>query len=374
MEQKNPKILDRVRTLMRLRHYSYVTEKSYVGWIRRYFVFHKLVHPATVGPAGIELFLSHLAIDRSVAPATQNQALNALVFLYREVLKIEPGELADIRWASPRQRIPVVLSREEVARILETLPPTQKLIASLLYGSGLRLSECLRLRVKDIDFERLQIAVWDSKSMRDRLVMLPAPLLIPLQKHLSKMRQLHDKDRQENLPGVFMPSALERKYPQAAKSWKWFWVFPSAQLSTDPRSGITRRHHLYESIMQSGLARALSTLKIEKHATCHTFRHSFATHILEDGTDIRTIQDLLGHKDLKTTMIYTHVMKRGPTGTKSPLESVWKEKAEVTIAAPAPQLASKVKVDALPSIPIQLPAPPGLWAKLCKSWGKFRAK
>lgn len=323
MNPQKPKLLEQVRNLMRLRHYSYVTEKTYVAWIRRYLFFHKLTHPTVIGASGIVPFLTHLAVERTVAPATQNQALNALVFLYREVLRIDPGELSNIKWAAPRERIPVVLSRDEVARILAALPATQKLIGSLLYGAGLRLAECLRLRVKDIDFNRSQIAIWDSKSMKDRLVMLPKPLIPPLTEHLSNVRRIHDQDRVNNVPGVYMPSALDKKYPNASTSWKWFWIFPSLQISTDPRSGITRRHHLYETIMQSALCRALIDLKIQKHATCHTFRHSFATHLLEDGTDIRTIQTLMGHKDIKTTMIYTHVVNCGPTATKSPLELVW---------------------------------------------------
>jgi integron integrase len=322
-EPKPPKLLDQVRALLRTRHYSHATERHYIGWIRRFILHFDKRHPAELGTKAIGEYLTHLAVDRHVSPTTQNQALNALVFLYREVLKTSIDNIPGIEWAKKRERVPVVFSREEVTNILSALTRSQKLIASLLYGSGLRLAEALRLRVKDIDFERKQIAVWDSKSPKDRLVMLPEPLIEPLKAHLTKARELHDRDRLANVPGVEMPSALERKYPSASTSWKWFWVFPSAKLSQDPRSKIVRRHHLHDSIMQGSLASTLRQLNIEKHATCHTFRHSFATHLLESGTDIRTIQTLLGHKDLKTTMIYTHVINRGPAGTRSPLELVW---------------------------------------------------
>ena len=326
---------------MRTRHYSYVTEKSYLAWMKRYILFHKKVHPRDLGPDAIAIFLTDLAVNRHVAPSTQNQALNALVFLYREFLEIDIGEMSGIDWAHKREHIPVVFSRDEVAAVLSSLPSTQKLLASLLYGSGLRLAECLRLRVKDVDFERGQIAIWESKSPKDRLVMLPRPLIEPLRRHLVETRKIHEHDRAAKIPGVFLPHAIERKYPTAALSWKWFWLFPSHKLSTDPRSKIERRHHLYDSIMQDSLAKALRRCKIEKHATCHTFRHSFATHLLEDGTDIRTIQSLLGHKDLKTTMIYTHVMNRGPSGTKSPLESVWTQAIAPTL--PLTQIDSGVE-------------------------------
>jgi len=330
--QKKPKLLDQVRFVMRRRHYALATEKSYVAWIRRYILFHGKVHPQSLGEDAISEFLTHLAANQRVAQSTQNQALNALVFLYREVLGVHLGEFKDIEWARKPERVPVVFSRDEVSSIIRALPQTQKLIASILYGSGLRLTECLRLRVKDLDLTRLQIAIWDSKGPKDRLVMLPEELIPILSSHLAKLRELHFQDRAARLPGVALPQALDRKYPSAATSWKWFWVFPSRKLSRDPRSGIVRRHHLHPSIMQEWLARAIRELKIEKHATCHTFRHSFATHLLESGVDIRTIQTLLGHKDLKTTMIYTHVVNRGPTATKSPLEGVWQNEKTGNIA------------------------------------------
>ena len=323
MPTKPPKLLVQVRNLLRTKHYAYATERHYLSWIRRFILHFNKRHPLELGPSAIGEFLTHLAINGNVTPSTQNQALNALVFLYREVLKVPLEQIPGIEWAKKRERIPIVFSRDEVAQLLSALPPTKKLIASLLYGSGLRLAECLRLRVKDLDSQRRQIAVWDSKSNKDRLVMLPTPLIEPLRAHILKVRKFYDLDRKTNAPGVAIPDALSRKYPTAATSFKWFWVFPSAKLSTDPRSGIVRRHHLHDSIMQGALVSAMSQLKIEKHATCHTFRHSFATHLLEDGTDIRTIQTLLGHKDLKTTMIYTHVAQRGHTATESPLQRVW---------------------------------------------------
>ena len=326
MNAGKPKLLEQVHRLMRMRHYSTVTERAYLYWIKQFILFHDKQHPLTLPPEAISDFLSNLAVKKQVAPSTQNQALNALVFLYREVLRIDISELPGIEWAKQRERMPVVFSRDEVAAILSHMQGVQQIIAALMYGSGLRLAEALRLRRKDLDFERNQIAVWDSKSMKDRLVMLPSPLRQPLIEHLKQVRLLWQTDRENNRPGVELPAALEKKYPTAAISWKWFWVFPSKKESQDPHSGINRRHHLYQDIMQDSLSRALRDLKIQKHASCHTFRHSFATHLLEDGTDIRTLQSLLGHKDLRTTMIYTHVTVTGPAGTKSPLEQVFGSK------------------------------------------------
>jgi len=324
-EVRQPKLLDQVRALLRRRHYALVTEQAYIAWIKRYIHFHNKQHPASLPASAISQFLTWLAIQGRVAPATQNQALNALVFLYREVLEIDTKELPGIEWAKPRQRIPIVFTREEVYAILSQFEGNPKLIGALLYGCGLRLIEALRLRRKDFDFERRQIAVWDSKSKKDRLVMMPEPMVKPLYKHLHKIRPLWETDRKNNLAGVALPNALERKYPQAGRQWKWFWLFPSAKLSVDPRTGVTRRHHLYPDLMSKALTKALSTLDINKHATAHTFRHSFATHLLEDGADIRTIQSLLGHKDVRTTMIYTHVARTGPTGTRSPLKDVFSD-------------------------------------------------
>ncbi|MBN8550070.1 MAG: integron integrase [Deltaproteobacteria bacterium] len=315
-------LLSEVRNLLRTRHYALATEKNYLLWIRQFIRFHGKRHPRALGKDAVASFLTYLAAERHVSAATQNQALNALVFLYREVLEISLEDLEGIRWAARRQHIPVVFTREEVALLLRFLPPRQRLIAGLLYGCGLRLNEVLRLRVKDIDLERNQIAIWDSKSRKDRLVMLPKALKAALLEHLRSTRTTYEDDRKHDVAGVFLPDALARKYPSASKSWKWFWCFPSADLSVDPRSEITRRHHLTDSILQKALAGALKRSGIDKHATCHSFRHSFATHLLEDGADIRTVQALLGHKDVRTTMIYTHVARSGPTGTKSPLDSI----------------------------------------------------
>jgi len=322
-EPERKGLLAQTRILLRTRHYSYTTEKVYITWIKRFIAHFERQHPRELGPEAIGKYLSHLAITAQVAPATQSQALNALVFLYREVLGIQLGDIPNIRWAKTRERIPIVLTRDEVAKILGQLNGTRKLVGSLLYGSGLRLAECLRLRAKDVDFSRGQISIWDSKSNKDRLVILPECLHEPLQEQLDQSKKIYLQDRSENLPGIALPGALARKYPAAATSWKWHWIFPSPRLSKDPRSATIRRHHLHSSIMHGTIKEALENSKIYKHATCHTFRHSFATHLLESGADIRTVQELLGHKDLKTTMIYTHVLQSGPTGTKSLLEDVW---------------------------------------------------
>lgn len=339
MSQVKLKLLDRVRAELRARHYSYATEKHYLGWIRRFILHFNKRHPLELGPAAIGQYLTYLAVERRVSPSTQNQALNALVFLYREVLGVTVDAIPGIAWAKPRERVPVVFTRDEIIQILTTLSGNQRLVASLLYGSGLRLNECLRLRIKDLDFTRGQVAVWDSKSNKDRLVMLPEPLHVPLREQFTVARNLFEQDRQANVAGVALPNALERKYPAAGKSWKWFWVFPSVKLATDPRSGIVRRHHLHDSILQGELSKALAACAIAKHASCHTFRHSFATHLLEEGADIRTIQTLLGHKDLKTTMIYTHVVRHGHTATESPLKKVW---SSINISAQKPIGESQV--------------------------------
>jgi len=354
--QKNqPRLLDRTRELLRLRHYALVTEKAYVNWIKR-FIFHfNKQHPLELGPEAIGEYLTYLAVQRRVSPSTQNQALNALVFLYREVLGVEIKDIKGIEWARPRERIPVVLSKNEVSQVLSTLEGQKRLIASLLYGSGLRLNECLRLRIKDLDLVRKQIAVWDSKSNKDRLAILPPVLADPLREQIALARSLYLKDREENIAGVYLPEGLARKYPHAGESFKWYWLFPSPRLSSDPRSGITRRHHLHDSTMRGVIQQSMRKLSIEKHATCHTFRHSFATHLLEDGADIRTVQELLGHKDLKTTMIYTHVLQSGPTGTKSPLEDVWSSTVEVVPTAKAPRPSQ---------IPFWLKSLPGIFQKL----------
>jgi len=322
MSRKKMKLLEQVRQIMKVKHMAYTTEKSYVGWIKRFIFFHNKRHPETMGETEIMEYLTYLAQEANVAPTTQNQALNAIIFLYKEVLKRNVGDLKGVIWAKPRQRKPIVFAKEEVQEIINSLKGTSRIIVSLLYGSGLRLSEVLRLRVKDIDFGRKQIAIWDSKSERDRVVMLPRSIEEDIFKNLERNLGLFESDRKNNIAGVFLPNAIERKYPKAGTSWKWFWVFPSKNLSIDPRTEIRRRHHLHPSYLKEYLPKVLQVLNLNRHATAHTFRHSFATHLLEAGTDIRTVQELLGHKDLKTTMIYTHVARSGPAGVKSPLESL----------------------------------------------------
>lgn len=279
-----------------------------------------------MGTDAIERFLTSLAVDNRVSPSTQNQALNALVFLYREVLDIEIGTLNGIEWAKRRERIPTFYTKEEIVQIIGSLKGTRRLIVSLLYGSGLRLIEALRLRVKDLDFEKGQLLVRDSKSRKDRVVMFPSELHEPMKIHLRKVKTLHEKDLSQGFGTTVLPYALEQKYPNLNRAWHWQYVFPSVHRSRDPRSGAIRRHHLYPNLMQKHLQKTLKDLGISKHATCHAFRHSFATHLLEAGSDVRTVQELLGHNDLKTTMIYTHVLKSGPSGTKSPLELLPTEK------------------------------------------------
>lgn len=316
-----PKLLDQVRAAIRLRHYSLRTEQSYCAWIRRFVLFHNKRHPQEMGEAEIRTFLTHLATRRDVAASTQNQALAALLFLYRHVLGIELARIEDVVRAKRPQRLPVVFTRDEVRRIFEQLDGVSYLVVSLLYGSGLRLLECLRLRIKDIDPERSQIVVREGKGQKDRITMLSARLHEPLVRHLQAMRRRHEKDLRQGFGSVYLPHALARKYPNASHSWEWQYVFPSRTRSTDPRSGEVRRHHLAESTVQKAVKAAMGRAGVQKHGSCHTFRHSFATHLLEDGYDIRTIQELLGHADVSTTMIYTHVLNRGGMGVRSPLDS-----------------------------------------------------
>jgi len=315
-----PRLLDQVRDRIRLKHYSYKTEQQYVGWIRRYILFHGKQHPATLGGREVEAFLSHLATDREVAAATQNQALAALLFLYKQVLGIDLPWLNDVVRAKKPQRLPTVLSREEVRSILANLDGVPWLVASLLYGSGLRLLEALRLRIKDLDLQHPQITVRDGKGGKDRVTVLPADLIDPLGLHLQRVKQQHSDATKLGYSGVELPYALERKYPGAHNQWAWQYVFPASRPSRDPRSGAWRRHHLYEDTIQRHVARAVRSAGIMKPASCHTFRHCFATHLLESGYDIRTVQELLGHSDVKTTMIYTHVLNRGGRGVRSPLD------------------------------------------------------
>ena len=318
---KKSKLLDDVRAICRTRHLSIRTEQAYIGWIRRFIHFHGVRHPAVMGAGEISAFLTYLAVERQVAASTQNQARNALLFLYKHALAQDIGELGEIVRARRPQRLPVVLSRAEVNALLRQMEGTHHLVASLLYGSGLRLLEALRLRVKDIDFGQQQLVVRDGKGQKDRITMLPHILVRPLEQHLRKRKIQHEDDLEAGFGEVYLPGALARKYPKAATSWFWQYVFAARKRSTDPRSGRVQRHHLGEHVIQKAVYRAVRAADVLKPASPHTLRHSFATHLLEDGYDIRTVQELLGHKDVRTTMIYTHVLNRGTT-VRSPLDAV----------------------------------------------------
>lgn len=308
------------REKMRTRHFAVRTEQVYLQWLRRYVAFHHRRHPRELGASGVEQFLTHLAVDRKVSAATQNQALQALLFLYRQVLGIELPWLDKVTRASRPKRLPVVLSRAEVRSLLAQLEGTPWLVASLLYGSGLRLMEGLRLRVKDLCLERGELIVHEAKGGKDRVTMLPAALAAPLRAHLARLREWFEEERRCNRPGASLPFALARKYPNAAAQWGWQYVFPSRALCKDPFGGQPVRHHLNEKCVQRAVQIAVRRAGITQPASCHTLRHCFATHLLEDGYDIRTLQQLLGHVDLKTTMIYTHVMSKGANGVRSPLD------------------------------------------------------
>jgi integron integrase len=320
MAPPQPKLLDQVRTILRGKHYSRRTEESYIHWITRYVRFHQTRHPRELGSAEISAFLTHLAVDLQVAAATQNQARSALLFLYREVLGMPVDASRDVVAARTPHRLPSVLTKHEVRQVLAMLSGEYRLMAQLLYGSGLRLMECLRLRVKDLDFAQCQLIVRDGKGMHDRITMLPHGLIAPLQDHLRLVRRTYEEDLSRGYGAVYLPFALERKYPAANREWGWQYTFPAERLSTDPRSGVVRRHHRDERGLQAAVKAAVRAADIAKPASCHTFRHSFATHLLENGYDIRTVQELLGHKDVKTTMIYTHVLNRGGHGVRSPLD------------------------------------------------------
>ncbi|MBK9595931.1 MAG: integron integrase [Rhodocyclales bacterium] len=317
-----PKLLDQVRGKIRLKHYSIRTEQAYVDWIKRFILHFDKRHPRELGAAEVEAFLTHLAVAGNVAAATQNQAKSALLFLYREVLETELPWLDNVERARAPKRLPVVLTREEVQGVLGRLTGTHWLIASLLYGAGLRIMEGLRLRVKDVEFSRREILVRDGKGFKDRVTMLPAALAAPLAEHLERVKALHGRDLAAGRGAVYLPYALERKYPGAARDWAWQYVFPSANLSADPRTGIERRHHLQDQAVQRAMRQAVRDAGVNKPATPHTLRHSFATHLLEGGYDIRTVQELLGHADVSTTMIYTHVLNKGGRGVTSPLDRV----------------------------------------------------
>lgn len=315
-----PKLLDLVRQEIRTRHYSIRTEEAYTQWIKQFIFFHGKRHPADLGEHEVTEFLSHLAVNRHISASTQNQALSAILFLYKQVLKQPLDWLDSITRAKRPQRLPVVFTRDEAQAILARLDGQSWLMASLLYGSGLRLMECLRLRVKDIDFGYQQITVRDGKGAKDRVTLLPESIIAPLQRHLAKVRAQHQQDLKQGYGAVYLPFALEKKYPSAGREWGWQYVFPAAKRSVDPRSGAVRRHHADEQMLQRTMKAAIRAAGISKAGSCHTFRHSFATHLLEDGYDIRTVQELLGHKDVSTTMIYTHVLNRGGKAVRSPLE------------------------------------------------------
>ena len=315
------RLLDQVRETIRRKHYSLRTEATYIDWIKRYIFFHQKRHPAEMGAPEMEQFLNYLAVKRQVAASTQNQALSALVFLYREVLHKDFEWMEKLERAKKPARLPVVLTELEVRKLMANLDGRNWLMASLLYGAGLRLMECVRLRVKDVDFQYRQITVRDGKGGKDRVTMLPESSIEPLQQHLKRVNVLHARDIAAGYGGVYLPFALERKYQGASRQWGWQYVFPATRRSLDPRSGKERRHHIDEKSLQRAVKNAVRAAKLTKPATCHTFRHSFATHLLQNGHDIRTVQELLGHKDVSTTMIYTHVLNRGGKGVRSPLDS-----------------------------------------------------
>lgn len=317
---KQPKLLDRVRITIRLRNYSIRTEEAYVAWIERYIRYHKLRHPQEMGAPEIEKFLAYLAVEGNVAASTQNQALCALLFLYKNVLNKELPANINVLWAKKPERLPTVLTRDEVWQIIDKLSDLHHLMATLLYGTGMRLMECIRLRVKDVDFGQQLILIRDAKGDKDRITMLPESMKEALHKQLAWAKTLHDHDLAQGYGTVYLPDALERKYPNANKEWGWQYLFPADQYSVDPRTGSKRRHHYHEDNLQKSVKQATLAGKITKHVTCHTFRHSFATHLLEDGYDIRTVQELLGHKDVSTTQIYTHVLNRGGLAVRSPAD------------------------------------------------------
>lgn len=317
-----PKLLDQVRARIRVLHYSRSTEATYLYWIKFYIHFHGLRHPRDMGAAEVEAFLSHLATVRDVAAGTQNQALHALLFLYKQVLGIDLPWLDGITRAKPSKRMPVVLTQGEAQRLLAATRGTPGLIVRLLYGTGARLMEGLRLRVKDIDFERHQVTIRGGKGDKDRVTMLPASIVADLRAHLAERRRWHDKDLATGMADVELPHAIDRKYPNAGREWGWQYVFAAADYSTDPRTGVIRRHHIHEKTIQRHVKDAARRAGIDKPAHTHTLRHSFATHLLESGYDIRTVQELLGHSDVATTMIYTHVLNRGGRGVVSPLDRV----------------------------------------------------
>lgn len=317
---EKPRLIPTIRAVLRTRHYSRRTEEAYIGWIKRYILFHNKRHPASVGGEAVNAFLTSLAVDGQVSASTQGQALSALLFLYRHVLDDPLPWLNDVIRACRPVRIPAVLTPEEVRQLLDHLTGVPKLVALLLYGGGLRLLECLQLRVKDVDFDRCELFVRDTKGKHDRVTTLARAVQPALRAHLEKVRALHVRDLSRGYGAVPLPDALGRKLPNAAKDWQWQWVFPAKTRYRDEESGVEYRHHVHESVMQRAVRAACQAARLDKRATCHTLRHSFATHLLERGQDIRTVQELLGHRDVSTTMIYTHVLRIGARGVRSPLD------------------------------------------------------
>ncbi len=315
-----PKLLQRVREAIRARHYSPRTEQAYVAWVRRFVVFHGLVHPAKLCAADVRDFLTYLAVDRCVSASTQAQALSGILFLYREVLRMDIGWISDVERAKKPKKLPVVLSRDEVKAVLRRMRGRPLLMASLLYGAGLRLKECMTLRVKDVDFERAQILVRSGKGAKDRVGLFPKSVRAPMQMHLASVRELHQSDLTAPNVAASLPGGLARKYPKAGREWAWQYVFPASRLWTDPDTGWRLRHHQHESVLQRAVKDAVLKSGIPKHASCHTMRHSFATHLLEAGYNIRKVQQLLGHVDLRTTMQYTHLAGSEVDGVTSPID------------------------------------------------------
>lgn len=322
VRNNKPKLLDQLREGLRARHYSRRTEQTYCNWVRRFIYFHNIRHPAEMAEKEINAFLTHLAVKEKVSASTQNQALSALLFLYRRVIGREIGDLGDVIRARKPKRLPIVMTRKEVKAVLSNLKGDKYLMASIMYGAGLRLSECLHLRVQDIDFDRNEILIRDGKGSKDRITMLPKSLKASLKDHLKKVNILHHKDLEDGWGSVPMPAALDRKYPNAPKDWLWQWVFPQENRWKNIRTKEQGRYHIDPSLVQKAVRNAVRNAGLTKRATSHTFRHSFATHLLEGGYDIRTVQELLGHNDVKTTMIYTHVLNRGPAGVKSPIDEL----------------------------------------------------
>ncbi len=319
---QKPKLLEQMRDAIRVRHYSIRTEEAYIGWVRRFINFHKR-HPRDLDAEEINRFLTHLAVHDHVAASTQRQALSAILFLYREVLKIKPAWIENIVRARQPKRLPTVLSREEVAALLARFEGTVQLVVLMLYGTGMRILECLRLRIQDVDFDLGNITIRNGKGRKDRTTLLPDACRQRLQHHLDHVKAIHDQDVADGFGRVHLPTALARKYPLAAADWRWQYVFPAGSRGTDPRTNQIRRHHLHESVIQKAIKQAARDARINKRTSCHTLRHSFATHLLMAGYDIRTIQELLGHKDVKTTMIYTHVLNMsGGRGIISPADTL----------------------------------------------------